>query len=137
MTDDKRDEGGKVPYVARMKGEVLRGDDPGAALVVNEQVSPLDGLRALVTEVYGGEWDRSNPVLAEASSQVKVQVWRSCTRAWRENEGVDDEWSNNWWAPHGDGARHVLVVYYPGDVYDLGKRAEATAKGRPPSQAPR
>lgn len=118
--------------VARMTGASLRGDDdPGVALVINRDMDPIDALREILTSEYGGDWSRDNPVLVEASSQVKVQVWRSCTKAWREAEGVDDEWSSNWWAPHGDGKRQVLVAYYPGDPYDLGERAEA-AESTPP-----
>jgi hypothetical protein len=116
-------------YVKRLKGQILRGDDAGCALVVNEPTDPLDGLCALVSEVYGGEWSRENPVLIEASSQVKVQVWRSCTKAWREGEGVYDDYVTDWWAPHGDGARQVLVAWYPDDAYSLGERAEASQSG--------
>lgn len=114
-------------YVKRLTGEILRGDDNGVALVVNKPTDPLDALIEIVSAEFGGEWSRDNPALIEASSQVKVQVWRSCTKAWREGEGVWDEWSSDWWAPHGDGARQVLVAWYPDNAYDLGERAETCA----------
>jgi hypothetical protein len=126
------------PFAHRLTGTILRGDDEGSALVVNEPTDPLDGLIALVRDEYGGEWSRENPVLVEASQQAKVQVWRSCTKAWREGEGVYDEWASDWWAPHGDGARQVLVVWYPDSVYALGERAEAAeplAEPREPNEA--
>lgn len=116
-------------YVKRLTGTVLRGDDSGVALVVNQPTDPLDALIEIVSAEFGGEWSRENPVLIEASSQVKVQVWRSCTKAWREGEGVDDGYGGDWWAPHGDGARQVLVAWYPDSAYDLGERAETADSG--------
>lgn len=110
-------------YVARLKGDVFRCDDGGAALVVNEPTDPVDALVLLVQYAYGGEWSRSNPVLVEAAQQVSVQVWHSCTKRWREDHMVDDEWGDSWWSPEGDGARQVLVAFYPDDLYDLGERA--------------
>ena len=119
---------GPGAYEARMTGDILRGDDAGVALVVNEPTDPLDAIIDIVTAEYGGDWTRDNPALIEASSQVKVQVWRSCTEAWREAEGVDDD-VTDWWAPHGDGRRQVLVAWYDGDPYALGERAEALQSG--------
>lgn len=112
-------------YVVRLTGETFRCDDGGTALVVNKPTDPLDALILLVEYAYGGEWSRKNSVLIEASQQVSEQVWHSCTKSWREGMGVDDDYSDSWWSPDGDGARQVLVAFYPEDLYDLGERAAA------------
>lgn len=96
----------------------------GEAIVVADGTDEIDGLIALVQAVYGGEWSRENPVLVEAAKDVKIETWRSCTKAWREAElGGMDETFPDWWAPHGDGRREVLVAFYPGYVDDLGDEA--------------
>lgn len=101
----------------------------GEAIVIPAGTEPIDALIALLDAVYGGGPDgfsRENPVIVEAAQQVKVETWRSCTKAWREAElGGVDETFTDWWAPHGDGKREVLVAWYPEHVYDLGDEAEA------------
>lgn len=104
-------------------GDVLRSDD-GETIVVVEGTDPLDALIDLLAYSYGGDFERTNPVIVEAASRLKVEVWRSCTRDWCEAEGVDDEGTTGWWAPNGDGAREIHAVFYDGSVYDLGERAE-------------
>lgn len=105
-------------------GTVFRSDD-GLSIVVEPDTDPVTGLIGLLVHDYGGEWSETNPVLVEAAASLKVEVWRSCTKAWREGEGVDDGYGGEWWAPHGDGARQVHVVWYPRSIWDLGERAEA------------
>lgn len=118
----------ETEYVKRMTGMILRGEDPGVALVVNEPIEPLDALVRIVQEGYGGDWSTENPVLVDAAREVKVEVWRSCTKAWREGENVD-LYADSWWSPNGDGGRSLLVAWYPHDVYDLGERAHAREQG--------
>lgn len=107
-------------------GTVLRGDyDPHVAVVVSSaDVNVLDALREAVASEYGGEWSRENPVLAEVAAGLRIECWHSCSKAWREGEGVADEWTSDWWAPHGDGKRFCYVLVYPGSLYDLGEQAE-------------
>jgi hypothetical protein len=112
-------------YVKRLTGSAFRCDDGGTALVVNRPTEPIDALIDLVVYAFGGTWARSNPTLVEASAQVRTEVWHSCTKRWREDMGVDDDCVDTWWSPEGDGARQVLVAFYPGDLYDLGEAASA------------
>lgn len=105
-------------------GAVLRGDD-GEALVVTEGADPIGALIELVNESYGGPpFARDNPVIVEAAQGLKVEVWRSCTAAYCEAEGIDTDGYDGWWTPDGDGKRKIHVLNYEGDVYDLGERAE-------------
>jgi hypothetical protein len=106
-------------------GTVLRGGE-GAAVVVPSGTSPLDGLNAILDAEYGGEpFAADNPAIVAALPKVRVETWRSCTKAWREGEGVDDDWCDDWWAPDGDGARQITVARYDGRPYALGDAAVA------------
>lgn len=105
-------------------GTTFQCEDGGYALVLasasdDRYVAMVD----LITYCYGGTWPAGNVVLAEAAATLRVETWRSCTKSYRESMGVDDEWSPDWWAPDGDGARSVVVAYYDGDAYGLGERA--------------
>lgn len=105
-------------------GTVFHGDD-GDAVVVEPGTTPLDGLLTLLEEGYGGDrFAADNPAVLEALPSVRVEVWRSCSKAWREGEGVGDEWTTDWWAPSGDGRRQVTVAWYDGSLYSLGEAAE-------------
>jgi hypothetical protein len=102
-------------------GTVLRSDHDDASIVVPEGADPLDALIDLVVHFYGGTFTRTNPVLVREAADLHVQQWRSCTKSWREANGVDD-W-DDYWSPDGDGARTCHVVHTDLDLYELGVEA--------------
>ncbi len=104
------------------QGDVLRSDD-GSAIVVNADATQVDGLLDLIEAEYGGDrFASTNPVIVAAATEVRIEVWRSCTKAWREAEGIDVD--AGWWSPEGDGRRSITVAYYDGNAYMLGEAAE-------------
>lgn len=106
------------------------GDNGDTAIVVPEGTSPIDALRALVEESYGGEFSPANPVLLAEAASLKVTPWRECSPAQMEADGIDEEEWVGWWAPHGCGSEVIYVLNYDGAAYDLGERAEAAEVGR-------
>lgn len=113
---------------------IMRDEDAdGVAMTIPDGMTdPLDALIALVSEDYGGEvasWSKENPVLLAALDDVQIETWRSCTKAWCESEGIDpDGYTSGYWAPSGDGARSIRVVYYRDDAYSLGEEAGQAEK---------
>lgn len=104
-------------------GTVLHCDD-GVAIVVIEGTSAADALIQMVRDGYGGLHDFSptNPAIVEAVDRTRVEIWRSCTRKWQEAEMAETGY-DDWWAPHGDGARQIWVAWYDGSAYSLGEAA--------------
>lgn len=108
-------------------GTMLNCEDGEAIVVPGPDASVLEWLTEMVSEGYGGEvakWSADNPVLVAEAEKLKIETWRSCTKAWRESEGVDED-RDGWWAPDGDGKRAIYVLWWDGSIYDLGERAEA------------
>ena len=106
--------------------------DEGSAVVVPPGTEPIDALIHLVKEECGGEtWSRTNPTLVEAAENVRIQIWYSCTKAWKQNNWVDEP-DDPYWAPDGDGKRTLLVAYYDGNTYALGDDAQAHEKESTP-----
>ena len=102
---------------------VLYGsDDDSNAIVVPEGTSTTHALCELVAAVHGVDTDEHNPVIAREAERLKVETWRSCTKAWREAEGIYE--FDSYWAPHGDGSRTIQVVHFDGDVYGIGDEIE-------------
>jgi hypothetical protein len=105
---------------------ILYGNDNGSvSIVVPEDASPVTALRVLVEENYGGEFSPDNPVIASEAAGKKIEVWRECSRAQIEDDGIDSRDYDNWWAPHGAGREIIHVLTYDGSLFDLGQRAEA------------
>ena len=107
-------------------------DADGTSMVLPDDFAgdEADALLELLVQAYGGpKFSRDNPVIQDALPDVRVGVWHSCTKAWCEAEGVDgDGYKSGWFAPNGDGARWINVVWYRDDFYDLGDEA-AKAEG--------
>jgi hypothetical protein len=99
-------------------GAVLQGD-PGVAVVMADDWTPWDALRSLVLATAGYDLPdsaRDTPAADDLLADLKVLRWRSCTKAYREANGVDEDW----WAEDGDGARSIRVGWYEtDDLYDL------------------
>ena len=102
---------------------VLRSDD-GYSLVVPPGTTPAEALAELLIAQYGGDWSADHPGVIEAAQGQRVEVFHSCSKAWKEGEGVD--WDEDWWAPHGDGRRWVHAFSYDGSLYDLGDKLSAS-----------
>lgn len=112
------------PYVPK-PGAVLTGEDCDA-IVVAEDTDVVDAL----VDLLDGEFERTNPVLVEEARALKVEVWRSTTKAFREAEGLGEE-NGDWWCPDGDGRRSVRVVALTRSRYVLADMAEL-ADAAPP-----
>ena len=119
-----------LPEVGRSKGSVpkdwtvLRGED-GYAIVVPPGTSTTEALCELLMAEHGVEAKPDHPAIAAACEGLRVEVWRSCTAAWAEAEGVDTEGYNGWWAPDGDGKRWLHAFHFEGDLYGLGDLIES------------
>jgi hypothetical protein len=113
--------------------------EDGHAVVVEHGTTPLDGLLTLLQDGYGGErFAPDNPAIVKALPSVKVSVWRSCTKAWKESNYGPDDPDDPWWSEDGDGRRQITVAWYPDDLYRLGERAEYWANAADASdQEPR
>lgn len=102
---------------------VLRSEsDDGIGIVVPEGASTAEALAELVGMVHGVDVSSAHPLIVKEAAGLKVETWRSCTKAWREAEGVGD--FEEYWAPQGDGKRTANVVWYPDDVWALGDEVE-------------
>jgi hypothetical protein len=97
--------------------------EDGSAVIVNPGTTPLQGLLELLTEGYGRPFAETNPVIVEAAKDLQVEVWHSCTKDWREANGVEE--FDSYWSPEGDGRRSITVAYFDGNIYALGDRADA------------
>ena len=100
--------------------DTLQCED-GVGIVVPEGTEPMAALLAMLEAGHGSgqdKYDLTHPALVEAASEVRISLWRSCTKPWREDRGVDD-W-DSYWAEDGDGKRTLRVAYYDGSIYDLG-----------------
>ena len=110
-------------------GTVLHNDNDEDALVVPDGTTLIDGLLMLVEEVYGGErFAPDNPAIVAALEHAYVGVWHSCSVRWAQDNNVDTEGYNGWWAPDGDGKRSITVASYSGSAYVLGEMAEAAGQ---------
>lgn len=99
--------------------------DEGTSIVVPEGTEPTEALLAMLWEC-GGDFTAENPVVKRVAADLKVEVWRSCSKAYIEAEVFDDcAEDSDWWAPGGDGKRSIHVVYYDGPIYALYDEAEA------------
>lgn len=119
--------------VERSKGRVpsdwtvLHGED-GYAIVVPPGTSPDEAFIELLAAHHGVGAAPDHPAVVAACEGLKVEVWRSCTAAWAEAEGVDIEGMNGWWAPHGDGKRWIHVLCFEGDLYGIGDSIEQSCE---------
>jgi hypothetical protein len=109
------------PYVKRLTGRVMVGQEGERILVINREVDKAEGLRALLMAEYAETCESDHPDLLAALPKVDVGVWRSTTKAWREGEGVDEP-DEAYYSPHGDGARQILAVCYRGDLGALAEK---------------
>lgn len=100
---------------------VLSSDDSDS-IVVPQGTEVADAVVVLLSERYGGRFSPGNPAIVAACEGVKVEVWRSCSRALMEAEGVGDG-ESDWWAPFGDGKRSIHVVDIGQSAYSLGEAA--------------
>jgi hypothetical protein len=94
------------------------------AIVVQRDTTPLDALLTLIEEETGDRFDPNNPFLVKEAATATVEVWRSCSKRWREDEGVDP-CMETWWAPDGDGKRWCYVVSSIRSPWVLAELAEA------------
>lgn len=101
----------------------MRSDD-GTSIVVPEDADATDALLEMLVSECGGDFTRDNPVVQREAAGLKVELWRSCSKAYRENEAGIDPYCEDWWAPDGDGKRTIHVVYYDGAIWALHDEAE-------------
>ena len=119
-----------MPTKPKIGSSMYDSEGGGHSIVVADGTEPIDALLDLMRTCYGGEFSRTNPVLVEEAKGLKVEVWRSCTKAYREAEGIDSDYQD-YWSPDGDGRRSIHVLYLARSVWVLGEMAEEAEGGEP------
>ena len=103
-------------------------DSGGYSIVVPEGTTPAEALAEMVNATFGGSFDQHQPLIVEKAADLRIEVWRSCTKAFKEAENID--FDGDYWAPHGDGKRFIHVLYFDGDLWSLGEEMEAMEEGK-------
>ena len=107
-------------------GTILRDEDGDfySMVIAEDATDVAEALVQLVADEFGGEpFPTDNEAIADALQYARIEWWHSCTKAWKEAEGVEWE-GGDYWAPNGDGKRCIHVVSYEGSPYVLGEEAE-------------
>ena len=67
--------------------------DSSVSIVVPEGIEPIDALRILLQEEYGGEelFSADNPVVIDAAKGLRIEAWRKCSAQQARDYGADED----------------------------------------------